>query len=54
VVIDQVVEERGIQDGRGVELLSRYGSADHSENARAYDGTDTQRGERPGAKRFLQ
>ena len=45
-VLDEVVEQRGVQDGGGVELLSGDGCADDGEDAGADDGTDAQSGER--------
>jgi hypothetical protein len=49
-----VIGQRRVQDGRGVELLAGDGGADNGENAGADDRSDTQRGERPRAERLLE
>jgi hypothetical protein len=49
-----VVGQRGVEDGGGIELLSGNGGADDGKDAGADDGADAQRGERPGAERFLE
>ncbi len=54
VVVHQVIEQRSIQNGGGIELLPRDGGADDGKNPRADHRTDAQRGQRPGAKRFLE
>ena len=43
-VMDQVIEDRSIQDRGGIELLPRDGCADDGKDARADDGSNAQRG----------
>jgi len=52
--VHDVIEQRRVQDGRGVELLPGDSGADDGENARADNRSDAQRGERPRAEGFLQ
>ena len=54
VVVHQVIEQRSVQDGGGIKLLARDGGADYGENSRTDHRADAQRGQRPGAKRFLE
>ena len=54
MVVHQVIEQRSIQNGGGIELLPRDGGADNSKDPRTDHRTDAQRGQRPGAKRFLK
>ena len=54
MVVHQVIQQRRVQDRGGIELLARDGSADHGENSRTDDRADAERGQRPGAERFLQ
>ncbi len=51
---EQVVDERGVADFGGVELLARHGGADDGEDAGADNSADAERGERPGSERFFQ
>ena len=53
-VMNDVVEQRRVEDGRGIELLPGNGGADDGEDAGADDRADAQRGERPGAERLLE
>ena len=53
-VVHEVVEQRGVEDGGGVELLAGDGGADDGEDARADDGADAERGKRHGPERLLQ
>ena len=53
-VMHDVVGQRGVQDRRGIELLSGDRGADDGEDAGANHRADTQRGERPRAERLLQ
>jgi hypothetical protein len=50
---EQVVNQGGIADFWGVELLPRHRGADDGEDAGPDDGANAERGERPGAKRLL-
>ena len=54
VVVHQVIEQRGVQNGGGIKLLPRDGGTDHGKNPRTDHRTDAQRGQRPGAERFLK
>ncbi len=53
-VSDEVVDQGGVADFRGVELLACHGGADDGEDAGADDCADSQCGKRPGAQRFFQ
>ena len=53
-VMHDVVGERRVEDGRGVELLPGDGGADDGEDAGADDRADAQRGQRPRTERLLQ
>ena len=48
------VEHLRVQNGRSLEIFSGGRRAGEDENARADDGADAQRGQRPRAERFLQ
>jgi len=50
----QVVENRSVEDGGGVELFAGYRRADDSEDARANDGTDAERRKRDGPEGLFQ
>ena len=50
---DDVVEERRVEDGGGVELLTGDGGADDGEDAGADDGADAESGQRNWAEGFL-
>jgi hypothetical protein len=52
--MQQVVENRRVEDAGGVELLAGDGGADDGENSGTDDGADAERGEADGAERFLQ
>jgi hypothetical protein len=52
--MDKVIEQRRIQDRRGVKLFARDGGTDHGENPRTNNRADPECSERPGAERFLQ
>ena len=54
MVVHQVIEQRSVQNGGGIKLLPRDGGADDGKNPRADHRTDAERGQRPGAKRFLE
>ncbi len=54
VVVHQVVQQRGIEDGAGVEFFASDGGADDGEDAGADDRADAERSQRPGPKRLLQ
>jgi len=51
--MNQVFEERSIDDGAELQLLTGDGGTDDGEDAGADDGADAKRGERPGAERLL-
>jgi hypothetical protein len=53
-MMHDVIRQRGVQDGRGIELLPGDSGADNGEDAGANDGADAQRGKRPRAERLLQ
>jgi len=53
-VVDDVVGQRSIEDGRGVELLPGDGRANDGEDAGANDSADAQRRQRPRAERLLE
>ena len=53
-VMDDVVGERAVQDGRRVEFLACDRGADDGEDSRADDCADTEPGERPRSERFLE
>jgi hypothetical protein len=48
---DEVIEERSVQDGRGIELLPRDRRANHGKDARANHGPDAESGQRNRTKR---
>ena len=48
------IGQRRVQDRRGIELLAGNGGPDHGEDAGTDDRTDSQGGQRPRAKGFLQ
>ena len=52
--MDQVFEQRSVEDGRGLEFLSGDGSADDGENAGANDSADAERSKAKPAERFLE
>jgi hypothetical protein len=49
-----VIRQRAVQDGGGVELLTGDGRPHDGEDARADDRADAEAGERPWAKSLLQ
>jgi hypothetical protein len=51
--MDQVFEQRSIDDGAELQLLTGDRSPDNGEDAGADNGTNAKRGERPGAERLL-
>lgn len=51
---DQIVQQRRIQDGGGVELLPGNSGADDGEDAGANDRADAESGEGDGPKRLFQ
>ena len=51
---EQVVDEGGAADSRGVELLPRHGGADDGKDAGADNSADAESGERPGSERLFQ
>jgi hypothetical protein len=53
-MVDQVVEQRGVEDGRSVEFFAGDGSANNGEDSRSNDSADTECGQRPWPKRLLQ
>jgi len=53
-VVNDVVENRCIEDRRGIELFARNGGADDGENPRADDGSDAERGKRNRSERLLK
>ena len=53
-MMHDVVGKRGVQDGRGIELLPGDRSADDGKDAGADHGADAQCGQRPRAERLLQ
>ena len=54
MMVHQVIQQRGIQNRGGVELLACDGRADHGEDSGTDDRADAERGKRPGAEGFLQ
>ena len=54
VVVNQIVEQRGAQNRRVIELFAGDGGAEHRKVAGADDRADAKRRERPGAKRLFQ
>ncbi len=50
----EIFEERGVEDGGGLEFLSSDGGSDDGEDARADDGTNAERSEAQPAKRLLK
>jgi hypothetical protein len=48
--MDEVIEERGVEDGGGIKLLSGDGGADDGEDAGTDDRADAERRERNGAE----
>ena len=48
------MRQRGVTDVGGVELLAGHGGADDRKNAGADNRADSERRERPGAKRLLE
>jgi hypothetical protein len=52
--VPQDVHELGVEDGGRFKVFAGGGGAGEDEDARADDGADAERGERPGAKAFLQ
>jgi hypothetical protein len=48
------MNERGVADGGRVELLPGHRCADNGEDARADDGSDAERSERPGPERLFE
>ena len=53
-IIQQQVEDLGVEDGRRLEILSGGGGPRQNKNSRTDNCADTKRRERPGAKRLLQ
>jgi hypothetical protein len=53
-VVNDVVEDGGVEDGGGVELFAGNGGADDSKNARANDGANAEGGQRNGAEGFAE
>jgi hypothetical protein len=49
-----VIRQRAVEDGCGVELLTGNGGTNDGEDAGADDRADAKPGERPGAEGFLQ
>ena len=49
-----VVGQRRVQDGRGIEFLPGNGGADDGENAGANDRADAQCRQRPGSEGLFQ
>jgi hypothetical protein len=52
--MDDVVQDRGVEDRRGVELFAGDGRADDGKDAGADDRADAESGERPWAERLPQ
>ena len=52
--VPEHVHDLGVEDGRDFEVFAGGGGAGEDEDARADDGADSERGERPGAESFLQ
>jgi hypothetical protein len=53
-VVNDVVGERGVEDGGGVEFFAGDGGADDGEDAGADDGADAEGGEGDGAEGFFE
>jgi hypothetical protein len=52
--IPEDVHDLGVKDGGGFEVFAGGGGAGEDEDARTDNGADSEGGERPGAKGFLQ
>ena len=52
--MDEVLEQRSVEDGRGFKFLSGDGGADDGEDAGADDGADAERGEAQPAEGFFE
>jgi hypothetical protein len=44
-MVNQIIEEGGVQDGRGVEFLPRDGGADYRKNSGTNDRANAKRSE---------
>ncbi len=53
-MVDEVLQQRRVEDGGGLELLAGDGGADNGEDAGTDDGANTERGETEPAQRFFQ
>jgi hypothetical protein len=53
-MMHDVVSERAVEDGSGIELLPSDGGADDGKDSRANDGANPKPGERPGTEALLE
>jgi hypothetical protein len=53
-MVDQILEDGRIKNRLRSKRLPRDGGANHSEDSRAYNSADTERGKRPRPQRFLE
>ena len=52
-MVNQIVEQRSVEDRRGIEFLSGNGRADDGKDSRADYGADAERGQRPRSQSLL-
>jgi hypothetical protein len=52
--MDDVIEDGGVEDRRGIEFFAGDGGADNGEDAGADDGSDAEGGERERAEGLLE
>jgi hypothetical protein len=52
--MNQIIENRRVQDRRRIELLARNRRPDNGKNTGANDGANTERSQRPGPERLLE
>src|ERR1700678_2873328 len=53
-MVNQVIQQRGVQNRGGIKLFACDGRADHGKDSRTDHRTDAERGKRPGSEGFLQ
>jgi hypothetical protein len=52
--MDEVLEQRGVDDGAELEFLAGDGRSDDGEDAGTDDGADAERSQRPGPERLFE
>jgi hypothetical protein len=52
--VPQDVHDLGVEDGWGFEMFAGSSGSGEDKDARTDDGANPERGQRPGAKRFLE